>query len=74
MPPSAPFADHGALIAFFHDREADYGEKDIILHDLSAATDRADSMKRSLHSSWSVHTGDREPQRQRKAVLLRDRR
>ena len=30
----APFADHCALIAFFHDREADYGEKDIILHDL----------------------------------------
>lgn len=30
----APFADHWALIAFFHDREADYGEKDIILHDL----------------------------------------
>ncbi len=29
----APFADHCALIAFFHDREADYGEKDIILHE-----------------------------------------
>ena len=34
MPPSGPFADQCTLIAFFHDREADFGEKDIILHDL----------------------------------------
>ena len=30
----APFADPCALIAFFHDREADYERKDRILHDL----------------------------------------
>ena len=30
----APFADPYALIAFFHDREADYEKKDRILHDL----------------------------------------
>ena len=29
-----PFVDHCALIAFFHDREADYGRKDSILHEL----------------------------------------
>jgi hypothetical protein len=30
----APFADHRALITFFHDRETDYETKDIVLHHL----------------------------------------